>query len=94
MRDVLGEAKGRLARKMDSNSTLRTEPMGADAWVVSSLLQKSIRRSETEIAQRAALTSLELRGSTIWRRFMIIAFEDIGAAGRRAFRCAAKVAGK
>ena len=80
MRDVFGDAKRRLARKIDSNSTVLTEPMAADPWIVSSLLQKSIRRGETEIAQRAALTLLKLRGSAIWRRFMIIAFEDIGAA--------------
>ena len=33
-----------------------------------------------EIAERAALTFLEQGGSAIWRRFLIIAFEDIGAA--------------
>jgi hypothetical protein len=50
----------------------------ADPWIVSSLLQKSIRRGEIEIAQRAALTLFKSRGSAIWRRFMVIAFEDIG----------------
>lgn len=45
----------------------------ADAHV-----QKSIRRGETEIAQRAAITLLKLKGPTIWRRFMVIAFEDVG----------------
>lgn len=79
MRDVLGEAKRRLAHKIDSNSTLLTEPMAADPWIVSSLLQKSVRRGETDIAQRAALTLLKWRGSAIWRRLMIIAFEDVGA---------------
>jgi hypothetical protein len=54
------------------------EPIVADSWIVSSLLQKSIRRSEVEIAQRAALTLFKLRGSAIWRRFMVIAFEDVG----------------
>jgi hypothetical protein len=55
MRDVFGEAKQRLAREMDSHSALPNEPIAADPWVISSLLQKSIRRGETEIAQRAAL---------------------------------------
>jgi hypothetical protein len=50
----------------------------ADPWVVSSLLQKSIRRGEVEIAHRAALTLFQSRGSAIWRRFMVIAFEDVG----------------
>jgi hypothetical protein len=52
--------------------------IAADPWIVSSLLQKSIRRGESEIAQRAALTLFKSRGSAIWRRFMVIAFEDIG----------------
>jgi hypothetical protein len=42
------------------------------------LLQKSIRRGETEIAQRAAFTFFHLKGAALWRRLMVIAFEDIG----------------
>ena len=45
---------------------------------IAAVWDKSIRRSETEIAQRAALTLFKLRGSAIWRRFMVIAFEDVG----------------
>jgi replication-associated recombination protein RarA len=52
----------------------------ADQWVVKSLLQKSIRRGEVDIAQRAALTFLSQKGSAIWRRFIVVAFEDIGAS--------------
>jgi hypothetical protein len=78
MRDLLGEAWQRLAREIDSHSVLPSEPIAADPWVVSSLLQKSIRRGESVIAQRAALTLFKLRGSGIWRRFMVIAFEDVG----------------
>ena len=81
MRDALREAKRRLASDIDSNSTLRNEPIVAPSSIVSSLLQKSIRRGETEIAQRAALTLLKLRGSAIWQRFMVIAFEDVGIGG-------------
>jgi hypothetical protein len=44
------------------------------------LLQKSIRRGEAELATQAALTLFRLRRSGIWRRFMVIAFEDVGAA--------------
>jgi hypothetical protein len=78
MRDVFGEAKQRLACEIDSHSPPMSEPIVADPWIISSLLQKSIRRGETQIAQRAALTLLKLRGSGIWRRFMGIAFEDVG----------------
>jgi hypothetical protein len=79
MRVLLGEARRRLARKIDSYSNLPTEPIAADPWIVSSLLQKSIRRGETELAQRAALALSKLRSPAVWRRFMVIAFEDIGA---------------
>jgi hypothetical protein len=98
MRDALGAAKHRLAREIDFHSALACKPIPADQWVISSLLQKSIRRSETDIAQRAALTFFQLKGTAIWRRLMVIAFEDVGigsidaltttvaAAGDRAWR--------
>jgi hypothetical protein len=78
MRDALGAAKQWLAREVDSYFALPSKPIVADPWIISSLLQKSIRRSETKIAQRAALTLFKLKGSAIWRRLMVIAFEDIG----------------
>jgi hypothetical protein len=78
MRDALGAAKLRLAREMDSHSDLPCNSIAADPWIISSLLQKSIRRGEVEIAQRAAFTFFKLKGSAIWRRLTVIAFEDIG----------------
>ena len=80
MRDVFGEAKQRLAREIDSSSAPLAEPIAADPWLISSLLQKSIRRGETDIARRAALTLSKHRGAAIWRRLIVIAFEDIGIA--------------
>lgn len=78
MRDLLDAARQRLACEIDSHSALQSKPIVADPWIVSSLLQKSIRRGEVEIAQRAALTLFKMRGAGIWRRFMVIAFEDVG----------------
>jgi hypothetical protein len=78
MCDIFGEAKQRLAREIDPNSTLPSKPIAADPWIVSSLLQKSIRRGETEIARCAALTLFKHGGSSVWRRLMVIAFEDVG----------------
>jgi hypothetical protein len=78
MHDALDGAKQRFAREIDFNFILQSKPIAADAWVISSLLQKSIRRGETEIAQRAAFTFFHLKGAAIWRRLMVIAFEDIG----------------
>jgi len=77
MRDLLADARQRLACEIDSHPAPLGEPINADPWIVSSLLQKSIRRGQKQIAQRAALTLLKLRGAAIWRRFMVIAFEDV-----------------
>jgi hypothetical protein len=52
--------------------------IAANPWIVSSLLQKSIRRGERQIAQRAAITLVNMRGAAIWRRLVVIAFEDVG----------------
>jgi hypothetical protein len=78
MHDALDGAKQRLAREIDSNFLPQSKPIAADPWVISSLLQKSIRRGETEIAQRAVVTFFHLKGAAVWRRLMVIAFEDIG----------------
>jgi hypothetical protein len=78
MRDTLGAAKQRLAREIDSNSALPSKPIAADPWVISSLLQKSIRRGERELAERAAFTFFHHKSAAVWRRLMVIAFEDIG----------------
>jgi hypothetical protein len=51
-----------------------------DPWSASSLLQKAIRRGELEIALSAASALLHFRGRAIWRRLVVIAFEDIGVA--------------
>jgi MgsA AAA+ ATPase C terminal len=78
MSDALTQARDRLTIDLDREPPI-FEPLIADQWVVKSLLQKSIRRGEVDIAQRAAQTFLAQKGSAIWRRFIIIAFEDIGA---------------
>jgi hypothetical protein len=53
-------------------------PLPIDPYVASSLLQKAIRRGEADLAERAALTLHRLRGKGLWRRFLVIAFEDVG----------------
>ena len=81
------------AHRVDSNLELpdpsRLHPILADPWVVSSLFHKSVRRGETEIAQRAALTFFKLKGSAIWRRFLVIAFEDVGIGSTEVLSIAA-----
>ena len=78
MRQVLSGALQRLGSQIDPQSALPGEPIDADPYVVSSLLRKSIRRGERQIAQQAALAFFKMRGSAIWRRFMVIVFEDVG----------------
>jgi hypothetical protein len=53
----------------------------ADPWVTSSLLHKAIRRDDPVLAEAAARRFMHLRRSAIWRRLIVIAFEDIGVAG-------------
>src|SRR6266487_4562847 len=53
-------------------------PLRCDRWIASSLLQKSIRRGEVELAQRAACTLHAFDRSAIWRRLVVIACEDVG----------------
>jgi hypothetical protein len=53
-------------------------PLNADPWVISSLLQKSIRRGDADLAERAALTLYRQRGTALFGRLMLIAFEDVG----------------
>ena len=80
MDDALTESKQRFVQEFVSDWKLGIEPLVADQWVTISLLQKSIRRGEVATAQRAAFTLFAQKGSAIWRRFMVIAFEDVGAA--------------
>jgi hypothetical protein len=56
------------------------QPLAIDPWVASSLLQKAIRRGDADLAERAAVALRRLRGKGIWRRFLVIAFEDVGVA--------------
>ena len=55
-------------------------PLLLDPWLASSLLQKAIRRGEFDNALFAATSFYNHRGQGIWRRLVLIAFEDIGVA--------------
>lgn len=47
-----------------------------DRWVLASLLQKAIRRNEPEWALPAAHSLLAVDAASLWRRLLVIAFED------------------
>ena len=51
-----------------------------DKWVLSSNLQKSIRRGLAQVAIGTATRLLALDARYFWRRLLVIAYEDVGFA--------------
>lgn len=80
MKHALSQYQEQAADMIASADADKPSAMLTDKWIVSSALQKAIRRSEVETAQRAALGFYQLAGADIWRRFLIIASEDVGGA--------------
>ncbi len=52
----------------------------ADVYLLTSLLQKAIRRGDIEIARRAGHQLLAMDRTRLWRRLAVTALEDIGIA--------------
>jgi hypothetical protein len=74
MNDLFSKAGCSLEASGASSFTdLRVDP-----WIASSILQKAIRRGDARTAERAAVRLHRLRGKGVWRRFLIIAYEDVG----------------
>ena len=63
---------------IEAESIARPEPMIGDKWLLSSALQKAIRRGETDNALRAAYGLWCQDRQSFWRRLHIISIEDIG----------------
>lgn len=80
MPDLFNPTREALAQQIAAAPPAVCAPLRADKWIISSLLQKAIRRGDADLAQRAALTFLGSQGAAIWRRLMVIAVEDVGAA--------------
>ena len=80
MKYALLQYQEQVADLVASSTPNTLPPLITDKWIVSSALQKAIRRSDVETAQRAALGFFHLAGADIWRRFLIIASEDVGGA--------------
>jgi hypothetical protein len=66
-------------KQVFDSARINGDTLPCDRWIASSLLQKSVRRGDAELAQRAAFHLLELDKAAIWRRLIVIAFEDVGA---------------
>ena len=75
---ILDEIRQRLADELSAYREPISAPLHISPWVSMSLLQKAIRRAETELALRAAATLLRDAPERLWRRCGAIAFEDIG----------------
>lgn len=78
-----------IASELSSVSSADFSLLAADRWISNSLLQKAIRRGHQRLAQSAALTFFDSQRPAIWRRFNVVAFEDVGIADSKAVITAA-----
>jgi hypothetical protein len=78
--EIMAEARQRLRQSGSEYSPPICKPFAVSPWIAMSLLQKSIRRGNEELALRAAATLLMVAPDKLWRRCGGIAFEDIGIA--------------
>lgn len=77
---ILNDDRERLAREVFAYREPQLSPLSVSPWLAMSLLQKSIRRSENQWAQRAAATLMAVAPDRLWRRCGAAAFEEIGVA--------------
>jgi hypothetical protein len=78
---ILNNAREQLADKIVGYREPKPSPLKISPWLAMSLLQKAIRRGESELAQHAAATLLLIAPDRLWRRCGAAAFEEIGVAG-------------
>ena len=60
------------------DNTRTFHPANYDPYIAASILQKAIRRGDEAHALRAAARLLESAPARLWRRLLVIGFEDIG----------------
>lgn len=77
---ILNDTRQLLADEIFDYREPKSGPLKISPWLAMSLLQKAIRRGETEYAQRAAATLLLIAPERLWRRCGAAAFEEVGAA--------------
>jgi hypothetical protein len=77
---ILNNAREQLAHEIFAYREAIPAPLKISPWLAMSLLQKSIRRGESELAQHAAATLLMIAPDRLWRRCGAAAFEEIGVA--------------
>ncbi len=77
--DQLGRFRVRLVQAIEEHrEAVQPPPLAISPWIAMSMLQKSIRRSKTATALRAASTLLSVAPDRLWRRLGGAAFEDVG----------------
>ena len=69
-----------LAETLGSYPISAPEPLPCDRYIARSCLQKAIRRSEVQLAQRALANLFEHDPASVWRHITIICIEDVGVA--------------
>jgi hypothetical protein len=77
---ILNNARESLADEIFGYREPKPSPLQISPWLAMSLLQKAIRRGESELGQRAAATLLLIAPDRLWRRCGAAAFEEVGVA--------------
>jgi hypothetical protein len=75
---ILHTIREQLADEIFSYGEPIPAPLKISPWLAMSLLQKAIRRGESELAQKAAATLLLIAPDRLWRRCGAAAFEEVG----------------
>jgi hypothetical protein len=75
---ILNDARQCLADEIFAYREPEPSPLKISPWLAMSLLQKAIRRGESQLGQHAAATLLLIAPDRLWRRCGAAAFEEIG----------------
>lgn len=70
----------KLEATIKKEGLIHPEPVSGDKWLLSSSMQKLVRRNEVELAERAAASLWYQDRLSFWRRLHVLALEDIGMA--------------
>lgn len=70
----------RLKTELPATGLKKIPLIAADRWILASGLQKSCRRGSERLAASFALSLAHHDRRMLWRRLLVIAFEDIGPA--------------
>lgn len=76
---ILKLQQERLLIELQQHRPRSTKPLELrDPFILTSCLQKALRRGDAQVAMPAARALLGLDSARLWRRLVIVAFEDFG----------------